>query len=1554
MFFLINYSDKMGKFRCNCRRSYWLVMCEEKEMNRKVLLVFLLIVMTLFVDATELKRNGWNLISVCQDMNRSEVNMSGIEEIQSQDGKSIYTGDWEEYSNLEKLKAGYGYWVKGDAGISFESGISSGKLITPLNRDGWNLMAACEDISSSDINLTALNIQEIQSQEGQSIYSGDWAAYSNLDALENGYGYWVQGQGGISWMAKRGLDIPSGFDYQTINNAGEIIETTFEDLTIKLFVDYNETANDQANHTGIVVRINGIDAPLMQIQDTYRGHNIVVGVYTIDGELVGVSDVTTVEMEGAGTFIDVILDDTPPPPVDIHPEIWLMGEGISVDENNSRTWWFGTNDVDSVRLAEGTPSFITLVEDDGAGEISVAQQSTSISTSNYRIEINPTVDTPIGYYSIEVIGINNDLGVEVNGTLNLFYGIEMPDIDFEQYNIELNQGESRSLNFDLYHADSVEIGRTVRWSNYAEVVDGFASINGDSIEIHPALDIEPSEYYIEVIARDSVTAGEVSRWIGVEVNPEGSNHRPDINLTIYSTQIDLNSTDTILATINATDIDGDVVSYGLSSSPSFIMLEDNNITYRSDATETQGEYSIEIYAEDSNGSRAYRWFYFELVAAQTVESNQPIVGLKPLYTTDSRLNYEIYGENDSRLFANGIDTGYQLVNGSTMIDFARNNGEVVSLELDINGEMSDETNLTLIEYPTLNINLNDNWSSRVVSIHRETDDTTESSLSSKRTLVQSSEETTSSHYSKYYYFTLEEAQNVTIDLNSSTDTYLLLLDGFGKNSNVIESNDDSNGTLNSHIETYLGAGTYTIEATTYAANQYGEFNLNVHEVDSNQTGNNSIPFTEDKVVDRTFYMGRWYDEVDKKNHLYSLSFNSDNISIEHWYDALLDDTSWTESWEYNNNWRIDSNGSLITREEHNITVHTWSNDDLNGSWYRCDLTKKYDLLNEFDDRYEVNASENIFNCMEIDDPTQSVAKININLSTKVQNRTEGYGSPHQLSSTSESDEPFSCSCAWITSMNFDQPQPYSKDDLREQGYDDVSIGAGIKLIDANSTILEIPTDTQVHIAHTWDNWHPALGLTAHVFENGDFNASAFLDIRDRYRDGQMMDYQVYIDSNHNALLDDGEEILCSENVLFEDLNNEFICNPSGGGEEPPSVSERELPLIIIRIEFDDYQFRSTESVWHDKIFGDTQGELNHYYNEISYGKFQFKEANESDGIANNGIITVHLDENHPGDVDDFVDRINSAVALANDYIDFSIYDKNHNGAISRDELQLMFLVAGGESATGVSPGIWAYQWCMYGGNADAPTQDGVKLMSCQDGGNFSRFGERQFSIDGPDASIGVIAHELGHAVFGLPDLYDVDYSSAGIGQFGLMSGGSWAKQPGDDYPGETPVHMTGWSKIYSGFVTPIEINETISNVELKGTSFSDYVLYKIETGIMGEYFLIENRAPSGYDMGLSSLDGTDNFTGGLSILHIDESQSGNSDENHKLVDIVEANNIGLDSAAHQGHINNLYFSGNSDSFTPTTTPNSDRYDGNSSGVSVTNISDAGFVMSVDVIIERGE
>ena len=407
-----------------------------------------------------------------------------------------------------------------------------------------------------------------------------------------------------------------------------------------------------------------------------------------------------------------------------------------------------------------------------------------------------------------------------------------------------------------------------------------------------------------------------------------------------------------------------------------------------------------------------------------------------------------------------------------------------------------------------------------------------------------------------------------------------------------------------------------------------------------------------------------------------------------------------------------------------------------------------------------------------------------------------------------------------------------------------------------------------------------------------------------------------------------------------------------------------VPLIIIQIEFNDQQFKSDTATWSKKIFGTSEGELNHYFNEISYGKLQFEKAKESDGVKNDGIITVRLNENHPGFVKDFnksvknfPTRIVEAIKLTDSYINYAQYDTDGNNAISLKELQIMFLVAGGESATGVNPGVWARAWSLSEGfNATPPTLDGVRLMDYATHGTYSRFGESHFK-HGRDATIGIIAHELGHAALGLADLYDTKSvaTSEGIGNFGLMGAGNWGRKNSTEYRGSTPIHMTGWSKIKSNFISPIVINKDTQNQQFRGTSFKDYQLYKILTQRENEYFLVENRSNNGYDRGLFTLEGDSDFTGGLSILHIDDNLEDNNNVYHKMVDIEEANNAVLDTPkddeTHRGHINNLFFSGNSDSFTPTTSPNSNLYDGRDSRINITNISDVGNTMSADIDIK---
>ncbi len=86
------------------------------------------------------------------------------------------------------------------------------------------------------------------------------------------------------------------------------------------------------------------------------------------------------------------------------------------------------------------------------------------------------------------------------------------------------------------------------------------------------------------------------------------------------------------------------------------------------------------------------------------------------------------------------------------------------------------------------------------------------------------------YYARYYTFTLDRQQDVIISLTSRTDAYLFLLDGSGMNGDVLAENDDYEG-RNSRIRATLGAGAYTIEATTYAAGAIGDFTLAIRRPD---------------------------------------------------------------------------------------------------------------------------------------------------------------------------------------------------------------------------------------------------------------------------------------------------------------------------------------------------------------------------------------------------------------------------------------------------------------------------------------------------------------------------------------------------------------------------------------------------------------------------------------------------------------------------------------------------------------------------------------------------
>ena len=97
-------------------------------------------------------------------------------------------------------------------------------------------------------------------------------------------------------------------------------------------------------------------------------------------------------------------------------------------------------------------------------------------------------------------------------------------------------------------------------------------------------------------------------------------------------------------------------------------------------------------------------------------------------------------------------------------------------------------------------------------------------------------ETRSGSHARYYTFTLDASSEVTVRLESSAaNAYLYLRRGDATSGTALHENDDHQGSTSvSQIQETLAAGTYTIEATTYAAGSTGSFSLTITGVATTQ------------------------------------------------------------------------------------------------------------------------------------------------------------------------------------------------------------------------------------------------------------------------------------------------------------------------------------------------------------------------------------------------------------------------------------------------------------------------------------------------------------------------------------------------------------------------------------------------------------------------------------------------------------------------------------------------------------------------------------------------
>jgi len=224
--------------------------------------------------------------------------------------------------------------------------------------------------------------------------------------------------------------------------------------------------------------------------------------------------------------------------------------------------------------------------------------------------------------------------------------------------------------------------------------------------------------------------------------------------------------------------------------------------------------------------------------------------------------------------------------------------------------------------------------------------------------------------------------------------------------------------------------------------------------------------------------------------------------------------------------------------------------------------------------------------------------------------------------------------------------------------------------------------------------------------------------------------------------------------------------------------------------------------------------LTQFYNEISYGDLTLTGTvygwhtlpNNNAYYAGSGTC------NGLADCANIPALIYSALGANDAAVNFGQYDNDGPDGLpnSGDDDGFVDFVAfvhperGAEC--GVNGNIWSHRFSLTGWQQVYGEGTGVFTTNdARTGGGLIQVDDytiqpvlncNNFSM----IDIGVFCHEFGHA-FGLPDLYDTDGGSAGVGEWCLMGSGNWNTPT-------NPAHMSAWSKSQLGWANVVTVPAT--------------------------------------------------------------------------------------------------------------------------------------------------
>lgn len=339
--------------------------------------------------------------------------------------------------------------------------------------------------------------------------------------------------------------------------------------------------------------------------------------------------------------------------------------------------------------------------------------------------------------------------------------------------------------------------------------------------------------------------------------------------------------------------------------------------------------------------------------------------------------------------------------------------------------------------------------------------------------------------------------------------------------------------------------------------------------------------------------------------------------------------------------------------------------------------------------------------------------------------------------------------------------------------------------------------------------------------------------------------------------------------------------PNYIGTKPSAITGKHRGLVIL-MQYTDAAFVTPDvKTVYQRFFneqgykdGGMTGSVRDYFLEQSYGNLEIDFDVVGPYTTNYGM--AYYGANEDGKKDNRAPyMIAEAVDAASKEVDFTNYDWDNDGEVD----QVFVIYAGYNEAQGANENtIWPHEYSL-AATGMTRTYNGktINTYGCTSELRGSgRMGDAV--LDG----IGTACHEFSHCL-GLPDMYD---TSGGdnytMDSWDIMSSGSYNDNS------RTPAGYTAYERWFSGWLEPKEINTKtqIKDMEPITQSPEAYILYN--DGNKNEYYLLENRQPTGFDRGLPGH--------GLLVVHVDydenrwETNSINQDGNHQRMNVIPADN----------------------------------------------------------------